>query len=206
MSRTSGEYALDFVRINIAEEIWARSRASASCRFITTIFFIVLASNIASVNTPFLNFLAERTNRHAARAGGTWPTSFNYVGIKKYGFFKYVKSSVVVPGVPLPLHFLLIPIEFLSTSCSAVHPDGPTLANMLAGHHPARAVLQRHAVLLLNLRRGPGDLRRASIIAGVRWTFFELLVIGLQAYVLRAAHRRVHRLALTPTRTDHSHR
>ncbi len=46
-----GEYALDFVRINIAEEILGKEQGKRFLPVITTIFFIVLASNIASV-TP----------------------------------------------------------------------------------------------------------------------------------------------------------
>ena len=61
--------------------------------------------------------------------------TFNYVGIKKYGFFKYIKSSIVVPDVPIALHVLLIPIEFISTFI--LRPFTLTvrlMANMLAGH------------------------------------------------------------------------
>src|SRR3546814_12594963 len=64
---------------------------------ITTIFFIVVASNLASV-IPLLNISPNaRIGMQLVLAALAYIV-FNYVGIKKYGFFKYVKSSIVVPG------------------------------------------------------------------------------------------------------------
>jgi F-type H+-transporting ATPase subunit a len=178
-----GEYALDFVRINIAEEILGKEQGKRFLPVITTIFFIVLASNIASI-TPFLNISPNaRIGMPLVLAALAYIT-FNYVGIKKYGFFKYVKSSVVVPGVPLPLHFLLIPIEFLSTF--VLRPFTlmvRLMANMLAGH--ILLVLFFSATQYFFFQSGgfQAIFGVPSIIAGVAMTFFELLVIGLQAYV-----------------------
>ncbi|MBM4493974.1 F0F1 ATP synthase subunit A [Rhodococcus hoagii] len=169
-----GEYALDFVRINIAEEILGKEQGKRFLPVITTIFFIVLASNIASV-TPFLNIIAERTNRHAARAGGTGLHHLQLRGIKKYGFFKYVKSSVVVPGVPLPLHFLLIPIEFLSTF--VLRPFTlmvRLMANMLRGHILLVLFFSATQYFFFTSGGFQAIFGVPSIIAGVAMTFFEL--------------------------------
>ncbi len=112
--QNAAELALDFVRINIAEEILGKEQGKRFLPVITTIFFIVVASNLASV-IPFLNISPNARIGMPLVLAALAYIVFNYVGIKKYGFFKYVKSSIVVPGVPLPLHFLLVPIEFIST-------------------------------------------------------------------------------------------
>ncbi|WP_407811227.1 F0F1 ATP synthase subunit A, partial [Staphylococcus aureus] len=52
--QNAAELALDFVRINIAEEILGKEQGKRFLPVITTIFFIVVASNLASV-IPFLN-------------------------------------------------------------------------------------------------------------------------------------------------------
>ena len=49
-----GEIALDFVRINIAEEILGKEQGKRFLPVITTIFFLVLASNLGSI-IPFIN-------------------------------------------------------------------------------------------------------------------------------------------------------
>ncbi|GAA3192961.1 hypothetical protein GCM10020255_093220 [Rhodococcus baikonurensis] len=112
--QNAAELALDFVRINIAEEILGKEQGKRFLPVITTIFFIVVASNLASI-IPFLNISPNARIGMPLVLAALAYIVFNYVGIKKYGFFKYVKSSIVVPGVPLPLHFLLVPIEFIST-------------------------------------------------------------------------------------------
>jgi F-type H+-transporting ATPase subunit a len=108
---------------------------------------------------------------------------FNYIGIRKYGWRKYFKNSLIppAPGYVLPL---LIPIEFFSTFL--VRPVTLSLrlfANMFAGH-----------MILLVFTLGGFALLESSAwflkpISLVSWalalalTFLEALVIVLQAYV-----------------------
>ena len=109
---------------------------------------------------------------------------FNYVGIKKYGFFRYVKSSVVVPDVPPALHLLLIPIEFVSTFL--LRPFTLTvrlMANMLAGHIMLVLFFSATQFFFFDSDGIRGIFGVGSLIGGVAFTFFELLVIVLQAYI-----------------------
>jgi len=178
-----GEIALDFVRINIAEEILGKEQGKRFLPVITTIFFLVLASNLGSI-IPFINISPNARIGMPLVLAALAYIVFNYVGIKKYGFFKYVKSSIVVPGVPLPLHFLLVPIEFISTF--VLRPFTlmvRLMANMLAGH--ILLVLFFSATQYFFFVSGgfQAVFGVASLAAGIAFTFFELLVIFLQAYV-----------------------
>ena len=177
------EIALDFVRIQIAEDVLGKEQGKRFLPVITTIFFLVIASNVSAI-IPFLNISPN------ARIGMPLVLAvlayivFNYVGIKKYGFFKYVKSTIVVPGVPPALHVLLIPIEFISTF--VLRPFTlmvRLMANMLAGH--ILLVLFFSATNYFFFVSGgfQAIFGVPSIIAGLAFTFFELLVIFLQAYV-----------------------
>lgn len=178
-----GELALDFVRIHIAEEILDKDQGKRFLPVITTIFFLVLALNLTGV-IPFLNISSNARIGMPLVLAALAYIVFNYVGIKKYGLFKYVKSSVVVPGVPLPLHFLLIPIEFLSTF--VLRPFTlmiRLMANMLAGHIMLVLFFSATQWFFFSADGAMKVFGGASIVAGIGFTFFELLVSFLQAYI-----------------------
>ncbi len=120
--------------------------------------------------------------------------TFNYVGIKKYGFSSTSSRASSSRVCRFRLHFLLIPIEFLSTF--VLRPFTlmvRLMANMLAGHILLVLFFSATQYFFFTSGGFQAIFGVPSIIAGVAMTFFELLVIGLQAYVFRAAHRRVHR-------------
>lgn len=178
-----GEIALDFVRIQIAEEILGKEQGKRFLPVITTIFFLVLGLNMTGV-IPFLNISSNAKIGMPLVLAVLAYIVFNYVGIKKYGLFKYVKSSIVVPGVPLPLHFLLIPIEFLSTFI--LRPFTlmiRLMANMLAGHIMLVLFFSATQFFFFEADGAMKIFGGASIVAGVAFTFFELLVVFLQAYI-----------------------
>ncbi|MCJ0906685.1 MULTISPECIES: F0F1 ATP synthase subunit A [unclassified Rhodococcus (in: high G+C Gram-positive bacteria)] len=177
------EIALDFVRIQIAEDVLGKEQGKRFLPVITTIFFLVIASNVSAI-IPFLNISPNARIGMPLVLAALAYIVFNYVGIKKYGFFKYVKSTIVVPGVPPALHVLLIPIEFISTF--VLRPFTlmvRLMANMLAGH--ILLVLFFSATNYFFFVSGgfQAIFGVPSIIAGLAFTFFELLVIFLQAYV-----------------------
>lgn len=177
------EIALDFVRVQIAEELLGKEQGKRFLPVITTIFFLVLSLNLTGV-IPFLNISSNALIGMPLVLALLAYVVFNYVGIKKYGLFKYVKSSIVVPGVPLPLHFLLIPIEFLSTF--VLRPFTlmiRLMANMLAGHIMLVLFFSATQWFFFSADGAMKVFGGASIIAGIGFTFFELLVAFLQAYI-----------------------
>src|SRR3546814_540315 len=60
--QNAAELALDFVRINIAEEMLGKEQGKRFLPVITPIFFLVVASNIASV-LPFLKQNGSESGR-----------------------------------------------------------------------------------------------------------------------------------------------
>ena len=116
---------------------------------LATMFFLIFAMNLPSV-IPGLNISPN------ARVGMPLVLAivgyfvFIYAGAKRYGFFKYVKSSIVIPNLPPALHVLVVPLEFLSTFI--LRPATLTLrlmANMLAGHIHFGSDVLCHQLLLL---------------------------------------------------------
>ena len=105
------------------------------------------------------------------------------VGFKHQGP-KYIKNSLMPPGVPGPLYILVIPIEFISTFL--VRPFSLTVrlfANMLAGH----ILLVTFSLLTEELIQSDTlALKPVAILPFFMLMFitaFEVLVGFLQAYI-----------------------
>ncbi len=177
------ENALDWVRINIAEEILGKENGRKFLTIIATIFFVTIFLNLTSI-IPFLNISSNaRIGMPMVMAGVAYVT-YCWVGIAKYGFFGFIKSSIVLPGVPLPIHFLLVPIEFVSTFI--LRPFTLTvrlMANMLSGHIMLALFFAATQYFIIDQSGLWTFAGIGGILAAVGFTFFELLVIGLQAYI-----------------------
>ncbi|HEX5542270.1 MAG TPA: F0F1 ATP synthase subunit A [Micromonospora sp.] len=106
------------------------------------------------------------------------------VGVRKHGFFRYLRMSLILPGVPWPMHILLIPIEFLQNFVNRPVTLAVRLfANMFAGHLILLVFTVGGFVMLASDNL---FIQASSIFAflmTVLMTFFELLVAVLQAYV-----------------------
>ena len=178
------ESALDFVRINISEEILGKEQGRRFLPIIATIFFATLFLNLTSI-IPGINISSNaRIGFPLIMALAAYLTYW-WVGVSKYGFFGFIKSSTVLPGVPLPIHFLLVPIEFLQIAI--LRPFTLTvrlLANMLAGHIMLAlffAATQFFIVTKANVIWGGAGL--VTLVVAVGFTLFELMIIFLQAYI-----------------------
>lgn len=176
------ESMLDFVRINIAEEILGKENGRRFLTVIASIFFATVFLNLSSV-IPFLNISSNaRIGMPLVMAAVAYITYVG-VGVRKYGFFGFVKSSIVIPGVPAAIQPLLIPIEFVSTFI--LRPFTLTvrlMANMLAGHI---MLVLFFAATQYFLFSGSWHIvfTPFSLIAGIGFTLFELMIIVLQAYI-----------------------
>ncbi|MBY6682538.1 F0F1 ATP synthase subunit A [Rhodococcus sp. BP-149] len=178
-----GEIALGFVKDQIANEVLGKEQGKRFLPVIATIFFAVLFLNVSGI-IPFINISSNARVGMPIVLAALAYIVFNYVGIKKYGFFKYVKSSIVVPGVPIAMHVLLIPIEFISTFI--LRPFTLTvrlMANMLAGHIMLVLFFSATQFFFFEAAAGMKVFGIFSLVAGFGFTLFEMLVIFLQAYV-----------------------
>lgn len=181
------EFFLDFVRIHIAEDILGKKEGNRFLPVIVTIFFAVFGMNLPAV-IPFLNVSPNsRIGMPLVLAVFGW-IAFIYAGSARYGFFDYMKSSLMAPGVHWSLYILLIPIEFISTFI--LRPVTLTLrlmANMLAGHLILVLFFSATNFLfwqfLVPAQAGWSLVSIPSLLFGFAFTLFELLVIFLQAYI-----------------------
>lgn len=176
------ELLLDFVRIHIAEDILGKKEGNRFLPVIATIFFIVLFGNLPSV-IPFLNVSPNARVGMPLVLALFGYIAFIYAGAKRYGFFKFMKSSVVIPNLPPVLHILVVPLEFFSTFI--LRPATLTIrlmANMLAGHLILVLLFSATHFFFLQFN-GWTALSALTLSAAVAFTLFELLVIFLQAYL-----------------------
>lgn len=177
------ETGLVFVKEQIADEILGKETGRKYFPLIATIFFSVLFLNFSGI-VPGLNISSNARIGFPLVLALIAYIAFNYVGIKKYGFWTYLRSSIVVPNVPPALHGLLIPIEFVSTF--VLRPFTLTvrlMANMLAGHIMLVLFFSATWFFLFDAVAWMKVFSPFSLLAGLGFTLFELLVIFLQAYV-----------------------
>jgi F-type H+-transporting ATPase subunit a len=152
--------------------------------FFATLFFWIFFINIWSV-VPFIQFPA--TSRLAIPlflAIVSWMT-FIVTGFVKQGP-RYFFSNINPSGVPLPLKFLVIPIEFFSKYLLRPLTLAVRLfANMTAGHVLLTIFAIMTNELLIKHNSGIYQIVFAPLpFAGlVAFTAFELLVAVLQAYI-----------------------
>ena len=177
-----GELALDFVRINIAEEMLG-SKGRRYVPYLAALFFFVLFFNFMGIIPPFMISPNALIAVPMILAIISWIV-FNTAGVRKHGVGGYLKMNLFPPGVPWPLYILLTPIEAISTFI--LRPVTLTIrlmANMMAGHlllvlfYGATTYLFFHAIWWLRL------LGVGTYIAGFGFTLFEILVAALQAYI-----------------------
>jgi F-type H+-transporting ATPase subunit a len=109
---------------------------------------------------------------------------FNYVGIRKHGFVKYLKTNLILPGAPVIILPLLVPIEFFQTFITRPVTLAVRLfANMFAGHL-ILLVFTIGGFVLLGVQTVA--LRPVSLVAwlmAIALTLFEAGIAILQAYV-----------------------
>jgi len=144
-------------------------------------FFFVFFCNIFEI-VPFIQMPAT-----ARIALPMFLALFAYVvyhgsGFVEHGPLGYIKHALIVPDVPIAMHLLLVPIEFVSKFLVQPFSHAVRLfANLLAGHillvtfaTLSSALFAKNAGLLIL------PLPAAAVVA---FTAFELMVSFLQAYV-----------------------
>lgn len=177
----TGESLYGFVRNGVAIEILGKA-GKRWAGFLATLFVFVLVMNlwelIPVAQLPVTSHFAVP----AFLAILVW-VIYNVVGIRKHGFFGYLKLMCYIPGIPIAMHILLIPIEFLSNIILRPFTMAVRLfANMFAGHMLV-GVAAAGTIFLVE----QGGISYATAVlpfaASLFLAFFELLICALQAYV-----------------------
>ncbi len=177
------EMVLDFVRVQVAEEVMGAERARKYVPFLTTLFITIVFFNITGV-VPLLN-IAGTSLIGLPIVMALWVyVMYLGAGVRKHGLGGYLKGSLFPPGVPWPIYFLLTPIEALQIF--VLRPATLALrlaANMIAGHLLLVLTFSSTHYFLLE---ATGALKAAgaiSLAAALAFTLFEIFVALLQAYV-----------------------
>jgi F-type H+-transporting ATPase subunit a len=170
-----------FARENIAKELIGHAGVRFAPYFATLFCFILLTNLFGLI--PGIQISPNSHIAFPIILAVISYVMFNYVGIRKHGFVRYFKLSLIPPA-PWFILPLLIPIEFFSTFL--VRPVTLALrlfANMFAGHVillvftvGGFALLSANSVLIK-----PLSLLSWALAVGL--TFLETLVAILQAYV-----------------------
>ncbi|MBO1903011.1 F0F1 ATP synthase subunit A [Leucobacter weissii] len=176
------EMALDFVRVNIAEDLLGKVDGRRFLPILTAIFFTILTFNITGIIPGFNIGVSAVIGLPLTLAIVSYAT-FIYAGVKKSpkNFFK---NSLFPAGVPWPLYVIVTPIEFFSTF--VLRPVTLTLRllmNLLVGH--LLLVLFFSATDFF-LFQGEGLIKLFGVgtfAVGFAFTLFEILVAFLQAYI-----------------------
>lgn len=181
-SQNVAEMALDFVRVNIADEILGHN-SRKYVAMLTTIFFAILAFNITGI-IPFLNIAGTSLFGLPILLALWVYVVYLASGIKKFGLGGYLKTSLFPPGVPWFLYFLITPIEILQVF--VFRPATLALrltANMIAGHLLLVLCFGATHFFFFEAAGALKAMGVVSLAAGLGFTLFELLVAALQAYV-----------------------
>ena len=109
--------------------------------------------------------------------------AFIYAGLRKHpGAF--LRNALFPPGVPWPLYIIVTPIEFVSMFI--LRPITLTLRllmNMVVGHLLLVLFFSASAFFMTDLGGGWILAGVGTQVFGIAFTFFEILVAVLQAYV-----------------------
>lgn len=176
------EMALDFVRVNIAEDLLGKVDGKRFLPILTTMFFMIFTMNITGI-IPGLNIAGTSVIGVPLVLAVISYVTFIYAGIKKSPG-KFFKNSLFPAGVPWPVYIIVTPIEFISTFI--IRPVTLTLRllmNMVVGHLLLVLFFAATQFFVFTLGGWFIALGAVTFAFGFAFTLFEILVALLQAYV-----------------------
>jgi F-type H+-transporting ATPase subunit a len=177
------ELLLDFVRVNVAEEIIGKERARKYVPLLTTLFFAILAFNLTGV-IPFLNIAGTSLIGLPLMLALWVYLMYLGAGIRAQGLGGFLKNNLFPAGVPPFMYVLLTPIEFLTVF--VLRPATLALrlmANMVAGHLMLVLTFSATQFFLLEASGGMKVFGALTFVSGIALTLFEVFVAALQAYI-----------------------
>jgi F-type H+-transporting ATPase subunit a len=176
-----GESGYSLVRDGMARDVIG-PKGLPFAPFLGALFFFILANNAMSI-IPFAQI--SPNSKFAiplVLAVIVW-ILYNWVGIREQGAGKYFKDAAIPPGVPIGALILVTPIELLQVFIIRPFTLAVRLfANMFAGHM-LLVVFSLGATYLITAGGIYPIFGVASFAMAIVMTFFEILVIVLQAYV-----------------------
>ncbi|MCX7521170.1 F0F1 ATP synthase subunit A [Microbacterium sp. STN6] len=176
------EMGLDFVRVNIAEDLLGKKDGRRFLPLIMAIFFTVLVMNFTGV-VPLMNIAGTSVIGVPLLLAVVAYVAFIYAGCRKSPA-NFFRNALFPPGVPWPLYILITPLEFLSTFI--VRPFTLTLRlmmNMIVGHLLLVLFFTATQWFFFVVPGFVKAIGAGTLAFGFAFTVFELLIIVLQAYI-----------------------
>ncbi|WP_116452674.1 F0F1 ATP synthase subunit A [Blastococcus litoris] len=176
-----GESGYSLVRDGMARDVIG-PKGLPFAPFLASLFFFILANNAMSI-IPFAQISPmSKFALPLVLAVLVW-ILYNWVGIREQGAGRYFKDAAIPPGVPIGALILVTPIELLQVFVIRPFTLAVRLfANMFAGHM-LLAVFALGTVYLLQVGNFSVIFSPFAFLMALAMTFFEVLVIILQAYV-----------------------
>lgn len=177
------EMLLDFVRVNVAEEILGPTYGRRYTPILTTIFMGVLFLNLSGI-IPGLQIASTGVVGMPLVFALVSYVVFVYAGVRANGVGRFIKGSLVPAGVPGFLYPLIIPIELLSTFL--LRPLTLTIrlmANMISGHLLLALCFVATNALFFYASAQFKAIGVVTLAAGLAFVLFEAFVAALQAYI-----------------------
>ncbi|MGY1622215.1 F0F1 ATP synthase subunit A [Geodermatophilus sp. SYSU D00965] len=176
-----GESGYSLIRDGMARDVIG-PKGLPFAPFLGALFFFILANNAMSI-IPFAQISPmSKFGFPLVLAVIVW-VLYNWIGIREQGLGRYLKDAAIPPGVPIGALILVTPIELLQVFIIRPFTLAVRLfANMFAGHM-LLVVFSLGAVYLFTAGGIYPIFGAASFVMAIIMTFFELLVIVLQAYV-----------------------
>lgn len=179
------EGIMGFVRNDIVYQTLGEKEGNRFMPILMPMFFLVLAMNMTGV-IPGLQIAGTSVIGVPLILAGIAYVMFVYAGIRKFGL-RFFKNQLLIPGVPWPIYFVIIPLEFLSTFI--LRPVTLTLRllmNMVAGHMLLVLCFTATSFFFFTVLADGnlfGLLGFGSFAFGIAFLLLELFVAFLQAYV-----------------------
>ena len=176
-----GESGYSLIRDGMARDVIG-PKGLPFAPFLASLFFFILANNAMSI-IPFAQISPmSKFALPLVLAVLVW-ILYNYVGIREQGAGRYFKDAAIPPGVPIGALILVTPIELLQVFVIRPFTLAVRLfANMFAGHM-LLVVFSLGTVYLLQVGNFSIIFSPFAFAMALAMTFFEVLVIVLQAYV-----------------------
>jgi F-type H+-transporting ATPase subunit a len=176
-----GEAGYSLVRDGIARDV-VGPKGLPFAPFLASLFFFILANNLMAI-IPFAQISPMSKFAFPLVLAAICWVLYIYIGIREQGAGRYFKDILFLPGVPKFMYILVTPIEVLQNFVVRPFTLAVRLfANMFAGHM-LLVVFSLGAVYLLSRDNFSLIFGPVSALMAIVMTFFELLVIFLQAYV-----------------------
>jgi len=177
-----GEYLYNLIRNSIARDILGHDYRKF-LPYLVALFSFILVNNLFGQFFLFMFPTFSKIGYAWGLALCSW-ILYNGAGIYRSGFGPYVKKMLIPPGVPWPLWFLIIPLEFLSNFI--VRPITLALrlfANLFAGHLVIMVFVVGGTLLLTSGNALYTVAGGVSLVFSFAIFGLELFVGALQAYI-----------------------